>query len=264
MLQDYKADFADDDVDPAYKLELLRDALVSRVQQLATDDVQILLVEDIHWIDPSSEAVWNALVEEVGTHKLLLLATCHADKSARFEQSGVDNLRLEKLDAKQAIALTSQILDAAQLSGTVVADIVERSDGVPLFVEELARNVSESGFKPDTATPAKAGAEIIPDTLQGTLLARLDRMGDAKGLAQLASVIGRSFDAEVLALLCDEPLEDLNARLKSLVDSGLIRLVSGTTSKSYEFRHGLIRETANNSLLRRKSVELPRQVGRDI
>ena len=256
MLQDYQADFADDEIDPAYKLELLREALVSRVQKLGADDVQILLVEDIHWIDPSSEAVWNALVEEAAQHKLLLLATCHADKSDRFQRPGVSNLRLAKLDTKQAIALTSQILDAAQLSGTVVADIVERSDGVPLFVEELARNVSESGFTPDTASSTKASPDVIPNTLQGTLLARLDRLGTAKGLAQLASVIGRSFDTEVLALLCGEPVEELQDRLKALVESGLIRMITSATSRSYEFRHGLIRETANNSLLRRRSVEL--------
>ena len=254
---------AQDDADPAYKLDLLRKALVDRIVALAHNEVQILVVEDIHWIDPSSEGIWNSLVERASENRILLLATCHADKFQAPTSPQVSQLRLDKLDAQQSVALASQIIDTGQFSNSLIADIVKRSDGVPLFVEELARNVSESGLSQSHDSPAgnsgngKAeAAKYIPDTLQGTLLARLDRLGQSKRLAQFASVVGREFDADVLAIFAAEIKLDLVNDLKALVESGLIRVIKSKTPTTYEFKHGLIRQTAYDSLLRRDAVRL--------
>lgn len=254
---------APDETDPEFKLDLLREAHVKRVFELGADEVQIVIVEDIHWIDPSSEAVWNSLVTEAAKHRVLLLATCHADRASEHVSPQLTHVRLDKLDAQQSIALASQIINAAQIQGTLISDIVDRSDGVPLFVAELARNLSETGFVPIESSSApiepkqsKEMLQLIPDTLQGTLLARLDRLGRSKRLAQIASVVGRQFGAEVLELLTKEVPAALAADLSVLVESGLIVERTSATAVSYEFKHGLIRDTAYNSLLRRDAVRL--------
>ena len=143
---------------------------------------------------------------------------------------------------------------------SVLAGVVERSDGIPLYIEEIARTVSETAQLQSIGVSAHGNgnrtADLllpIPDTLQGTLLARLDRLGNSRELAQIASIVGREFEVDVLAKLAARPKDALGPDLRTLVDSGLIRPL---TAAKFEFKHALIREAAYNSLLRRDAVNL--------
>ena len=179
------------------------------------------------------------------------------------------HLAIDRLNAVQAVSLASHMMQGAAIADTLLAQVIERSDGIPLYIEEMVRTVSETGRVQQLAEagPAEAGPTEnrqrggvgllpIPDALQGTLLARLDGLGKSRQLAQIASVVGREFAFDVLAKLAGRPKDAVERDLSRLVDAGLVRLLKSSTETKFEFRHALIREAAYNSLLRRDAVEL--------
>lgn len=254
---------AQDDANPAHKLDALRAAITDHIVGLRNNAARIIVLEDIHWIDPSSEEVLTALIERAAGTQVLVLATCRQDKDFGSASPLVTNLSLDRLSTVQAVKLANNIVEAAVVTKSMLAHVVERSDGIPLYIEELARTVSETGgLHWIGSSPWPDGNHSldmhlpIPDTLQGTLLARLDGLGESKELAQIASVVGREFEIDVLAKLAPRPKEDLERDLGTLIKSGLVRLCNTSVATKFEFRHALIREAAYNSLLRRDAINL--------
>ena len=252
-----------DDATPARKLDALRTAIVDNIVALPDDTAQVVVVEDIHWIDPSSAEFFASLVERAAKARVLVIATSRTDRTFGEASPHVTYLPIDRLSTPQAVELASHIVGGTAIADAVLADVVERSDGIPLYIEEIARTVSATAQMQSTRAKAaddgnkKREALLpIPDSLQGTLLARLDVLGESKELAQIASVVGREFEPDVLAKLAARPSDALERDLRTRVESGLIRPLSASGAAKFEFKHALIREAAYNSLLRRDAVNL--------
>ena len=286
-----------DDDTPAHKLDALRAAIVERILEPEGAGLKIVVVEDIHWIDPSSESLLISLIERAARAPVLMLVTGRKDRDFGAAGKHVTHLAIDRLNAVQAVSLASHMMQGTAIADSLLAQLIERSDGIPLYIEEMARTASETGgvqqaaapaeAKPSEAKPSEAksaeaksaearsaeaksvearsaearqrggvGLLPIPDALQGTLLARLDGLGDSRQLAQIASVVGREFALDLLAKLAGRPKDAVERDLSRLIDAGLVRLLKTSTENKFEFRHALIREAAYNSLLRRDAVEL--------
>ncbi len=257
-----------DDDTPAYKLDALRTAIVERIlDREGAGALRVIVVEDIHWIDPSSESLLVSLIELASHAPVLMLVTGRKDRDFGAAGKHVTHLAIDRLNAVQAVSLASHMMQGTAIADSLLAQLIERSDGIPLYIEEMARTASETGGVQQAATsaepkpaadPQRGGAGLlpIPDALQGTLLARLDALGDSRRLAQVASVVGREFALDLLAKLAGRPADAVDRDLGRLIDAGLVRLLKTSTENKFEFRHALIREAAYNSLLRRDAVEL--------
>ena len=267
IAQDSDDHHPDDDYTPAQKLDALRAAIVDQIVEPNGEALKVVVVEDVHWIDPSSEALLSALIERAAEARNLLLVTCRKDRGFGEASRFVTHLSIERLDAVQAVKLASHMIQGAGVADSLLAQVVQRSDGIPLYIEEMARTVSATGrVGEDEARPSETTGERgagrgpqtllpIPDALQGSLLARLDGLGESRQLAQIAAVVGREFEIDVLAKLAQRPKDDVERDLATLMDSGLVRLLASAENR-FEFRHALIREAAYNSLLRRDAVTL--------
>ena len=164
---------------------------------------------------------------------------------------------LQRLADDDCRNLADRVVADKQLPSQLLEQIVARSDGVPLFVEELAAAALETGqVDPGTSTSVGDGGHGVPSALYDFLMLRLERLGEAKAIAQLASVIGRSFSHQLLAAIASEHGNALQPALARLLESGLIRLEQADDEKAYTFKHALVRDVAYYSLLKRQRREL--------
>jgi predicted ATPase len=186
----------------------------------------------------------------------------------RFGQANLTELRLSRLGRRQSTALVERLTARRPLPAEVVARIVERTDGVPLFIEELTKAVLESdlvaehGDRYELRRPLSALA--IPDSLQDSLTARLDRLGRVKEVAQIAAVIGRDFSYELLAAVTPLPEAELRAALARLVETELVFCRGAPPDALYTFKHALVQETAYNAVLRERREELHARIARTL
>jgi class 3 adenylate cyclase/predicted ATPase len=238
---------------PQRRRAMTLEALTAWVYAEARSTPLLLVVEDLHWADPSTRELIGQLLDAPGDVPLLFVATSRSrepELAPRLETLTLD--RLAPGDARELIhRATDHALDPA-----LVDQIATQADGVPLFVEEMTRTLVETG---DESANGLEG--VVPATLYGCLMARLDRDPGAREVAQAAAAIGRRFDTDLLAPLCGLEAEELRERLATLVAGDLLveqRDESGPTA--YIFRHALIREAARNSLLRSRHQELHGQI----
>jgi class 3 adenylate cyclase/tetratricopeptide (TPR) repeat protein len=199
----------------------------------------VLAVEDLHWADPSSLEFFSFCLERAAQVPALYLFTTRPESPLPW--SGAELLELRALSHAQARSMIAFATAQTPQSDEVVRQLIERADGVPLFIEELAQSVVES---------AGAGARVaIPESLQASLMARLDRLGVGKSIAQLAAVIGRDFDPALLEPVAGLPPGRVDAALEELTEAGVLA-VRGDGAGRYSFRHSLIRDAAYESLLK--------------
>ncbi|WP_083636554.1 adenylate/guanylate cyclase domain-containing protein [Bradyrhizobium sp. AS23.2] len=232
------------DLTPQQRKSLTLQTLVDRFLQRAARSPVLIIVEDAHWIDPTTTELLDALMAPINRAPIMLLVTHRPSWTCEWPSlyGHVLQLSLGPL-AKPQIADMVRHIAGATASARVIDEIVGRTDGIPLFIEELARSLVER----------KAGAgefEVgLPTTLQGSLMARLDRcQPTAKETAQIASVIGREFSRDLLAHVCDFPAADLDAAVAELMAAHLV-LRGGPSEDALAFRHALIQDTAYQSLL---------------
>jgi class 3 adenylate cyclase/tetratricopeptide (TPR) repeat protein len=224
-------------------LDLLADWLL----QLARDRKPVvLLVEDLHWLDPSSVELIALLLERVNDSHLLILLTQRPDFESPWPTTST-TLALERLAPSELERLVVNAVSEGSLAEEWVETIIDRSDGVPLFAEELARSVASSEVIPD----APASEISIPETLEDSLMARLEQMDDVKRIAQLSSVVGRECPARLLDGLWQGDPRDLREGLRSAERAGVLVRMDGEQGPIYLFRHSLIRDAAYNSMLRK-------------
>ena len=239
-------------------------AVVSRLlEQLARRQPVLMVFEDLQWIDPTSRELLDQLVERVASLPVLLIATVRPeDQVAWTGLSHVTALTLTRLDARTGAAMIAQIVGSRLLPAELAAQIVERADGVPLFLEELTQAVIEGGAgkergidDPPRRVPMPSAG--VPATLHASLMARLDRLGAAaREIAQIGAVIGRDFSYELLILVGERSEAELENALQRLTDSGLM-FQRGTGSRAtFLFKHALVRDAAYASLLRNRRREL--------
>lgn len=231
-------------------------ALVEQIRALAERKPLLIVFEDVHWIDPTSQTLLELSVRAARHSRVLLLVTCRPDwRPSWLDEPQVSYLLLNRLDAAAAAGMIAGLSLSFNLGVSLRPELVEavidRAAGVPLFVEEL----TEALLRPQTA----AEQPPLPVTLQDSLNARLDRLGADKTLAQTAAVIGREFSPELLAASAGLDREGLQRALERLVEAGVAhRYASG---ERYSFRHGLLQEAAYRSLPRARRRELHGRVG---
>jgi len=215
----------------------------------------LFIVEDLHWIDPSTLEWLGLLIDQGPTARILTLMTCRPTFQVPWGgRAHVTSLTLNRLLPWQVEQMARTIVGADALPADLLGQIVAQTDGVPLFVEEVTRFVLASrrlhGHAQETAASAPAGV-MIPATLHDLLMARLDQMGAAKGTAQLAATIGREFGVTLLQAVASSEEETLRQDLRRLVDAELLYQRGVGAQATYVFKHALIQGAAYASLLRR-------------
>jgi tetratricopeptide (TPR) repeat protein len=241
-----------------------RDAVVQLLTSRANGDAGLILVEDFHWTDPSTIEIVERIADQIGNAPILLVITSRAT-TIRSGSPVIRRILLQRLDDDHCRDLAGSVVRDKPLSSQLIQHVVARSDGVPLFVEELAAAALETGQVDQGARERVAGGTAeVPSALYDSLMLRLERLGDAKAVAQLASVIGRSFPHRLLAAVASEYRDTLESALGRLRASGLIRLERSDDEKVYSFKHALVRDVAYYSLLRRQRRELHARVAEEI
>ncbi len=218
----------------------------------------VITTEDLHWADPSTLELIQLLVEQGATARLLLLYTARPEFRAPWPlRAHHTQITLNRLNARNVRTMVAQVAAQTALSEETIATVVERTGGVPLFVEELTRAVLESG-------DAKLTGHEIPATLHDSLMARLDRLGPAKEVIQVGAVIGSEFSYELLHAVHPIAEEDLQRALRTLADAELLYVRGIAPEATYQFKHALIRDAAYEALLKSRRKELHRLVARTI
>lgn len=228
---------------------------------MAEAEPTALVFEDLHWADASTLEVLNRLIQSAGSAPILVVLTARPDFVAPWPpQPHVTQLAINRLSAAEAGALLDQIPGSGRLPEAVCQQILETTDGIPLFIEEVARSVLEELDRGSIDQTGAAAIEI-PMTLQGTLTARLDRLGAAKELAQLAAAQGREFSRVLLAATTGLTESEVRQRLKALLVAGLVRKQRGSRN-DHIFKHALVRDAAYDSMVRSQKVRIHEQLAR--
>jgi class 3 adenylate cyclase/tetratricopeptide (TPR) repeat protein len=232
------------DVQRRKTMELLAqwNLAISAIQPL------VLLVEDLHWSDASSLELLGRIIAQSATASVLFVATARPEFTPPWPaRSNLTTLQLARLTKRQAREMVTTLLGATVPAETLEA-LVARADGVPLYVEELTKAVAEPG--------AARGADAIPSTLAGSLMARLDRLSTAKEVAQQAAVLGREFGYPLLAAVAGMDEAGLRQALARLVDAEIVFQRGEPPEAMYTFKHALVQEAAYESLLKRTRQQL--------
>ena len=247
---------------PQRKRGRLFESLINEMEALSRQRPLLAMFEDAHWIDPTSREMLDLMVDRVRRMPVLLIVTFRPE----FQQSWVGQphvtmLALNRLDGRHVASLVLGLAGNAPLGSDVVQEIAERTDGVPLFVEELTKAVLERADHERrvaavlSASPVSALA--VPATLHASLIARLDRIGPAgKDLAQIGSALGREFTYELIERLAARPKPDLDSALAQLTEAGLLFCRGVPPQSVYLFKHALVQDAAYSTLLRARRRDL--------
>jgi class 3 adenylate cyclase/predicted ATPase len=240
-------------------------ALIRQLEGLAARQPVLMVFEDAHWIDPTSRELLELIIEHVRNLPVLLIVTFRPEFQPPWTgQPQVIKLALNRLDRRDQVILVEQIADGKQLPDQVVAQIVDRTDGVPLFIEELTKSVLESHllrrerdrYVLDRALPSLA----IPTSLHASLLARLDRLPSVRLVAQIGAAIGREFSFALVRAVSRLSESELEAALARLVASELVFQRGTPPNVVYSFKHALVQDAAHASLLRSNRQQLHAQI----
>jgi class 3 adenylate cyclase len=243
------------ELSPGEQKELTIGALIDLFVGLAQDAPVLALLEDVHWIDPSSLDFFNRLVDRLASLPALLIVTFRPEFVAPW--LGYDHVAamgLNRLEQRQAADMIERVSGGRQLPAEVLNEIIAKTDGVPLFVEELTKTVLESGLlREEQGAYVLAGALTplaIPSTLQDSLMARLDRLAPVREVAQIGAAIGREFSYSLLEAVSPIKGAGLRGALQQLAAAELIYPRGSPSDATYVFKHALVQDTAYSSLLR--------------
>jgi predicted ATPase len=247
------------------KKERTLEALVRQLEGLSRRQPVLMICEDAHWTDPTSREFLDLAVERVRSLPVLLVVTFRPEfESPWTGQQQVTMLALNRLERHDLAALVEQIARGKGLPDEIVEQIGDRTDGVPLFIEELTKSVLESGllreeadrYVLDRGLPSLA----IPTTLHDSLMARLDRLSSVRRVAQIGAAIGREFSFPLLSAVSRLPEDELQTALARLVASELVFQRGTPPDAVYAFKHALVQDAAHRSLLRSSRQQLHAQI----
>ncbi|HXW30852.1 MAG TPA: AAA family ATPase, partial [Xanthobacteraceae bacterium] len=245
---------------PEQRRQRTLEALTAQVARLASQQPLLMIFEDVQWIDPTSLEVVGRTVDRIKTLPALLIVTFRPEFNPPWlGQSRVTSVTLNRLGERETAAIIARLVGNNELPADVMAEIVERTDGIPLFVEEMTKAVLEAEGESEarrTAAAVPSPAVSVPASLHASLMARLDRLGSAKEVAQIGAVIGREFSHPLLAAVVREPEADLNSALDHLIESGLLFRRGEPPQASYLFKHALVQDAAYGALLRSRRQDL--------
>ena len=239
---------------PEERRQRTQEALTAQLTGLTRYRPALMIVEDAHWVDPTSLEVFGRTVDQIKTLPVLLIVTFRPEFNAPWAgRSHVTSLALNRLGEREAAAIIARIVGNKDLPADVTAEIVERTDGIPLFVEEMTKAVLEAeseGEARKTAAAMPSPALTVPASLHASLMARLDRLGPAKEMAQIGAVIGREFSHALLAAVAHKEENALRSGLDALTSAGLLFRQGVPPTATYLFKHALVRDAAYGTLLR--------------
>ncbi len=243
------------------------EVLIEQLAGLARTRPVLELYEDLHWADPSTLELLDLLVERVRALPVLAVLTFRPEFSPPWSgQAHVTGLTMNRLGRRQGAVLVDRVAGGKALPSEILDQILARTDGVPLFVEELTKTVLELGLLTDAGDHYELSGPLpplaIPASLQDSLMARLDRLAPVKEVAQTAAVIGREFSHELLAAVSPLPKADLNTALEQLVASELVFRRGTPPEAIYSFKHALVQEVAYSSLLKGRCQQLHARIAK--
>jgi class 3 adenylate cyclase/predicted ATPase len=242
-------------LEPGRQREKTLAVLLDRLHTRAGEAPLLCIVEDVHWIDPSTLDFLHMMVGDVHKLAVLLIVTCRPEFEAPWQSNPhVTEVRLQRFTESGVKEIVAGVTAGKALPADVMAQIVAKADGVPLFAEELTKTVLDSGLLSEGAQhyalPRTLPNLAIPATLQDSLMARLDRLPQEKSVAQLAAVIGRSFSYDLLAAVAGLPEDKLDRAIGRLQEADLIYERRPALTPTFEFKHALIQDAAYQSQLK--------------
>jgi class 3 adenylate cyclase/tetratricopeptide (TPR) repeat protein len=253
---------------PALRRQKTLEALISQVQRLSRQNPMLMIFEDVHWSDPTSLELLGRMVDRILSLRMLLIVTFRPEFAPPgIGQPQVTPLTINRLARQEAEALIDRIVGNKVLSANIRQDIIERTDGIPLFVEEMTKAVleaggEEAGERAVAAIPSSAMA--VPPSLHASLMARLDRLGPAKELAQIGAAIGREFSQALLAAVTCKPEAELGSALDRLLEAGLLFRHGVPPDATYSFKHALVQDAAHGTLLREPRRSLHARIAKTV
>jgi len=236
------------DLAPEQRRRRTLQALVSQMEALAGQSPVLMIFEDAHWSDPTSLEVIGRIVDRIATLRVLLLVTFRPEFTTPWiGQPRVTAVALSRLPKRCIDAMIDGVIGNKLLPASIRQDIIERTDGIPLFIEEMTKAVLEADSE-DAALRTAAAIPppilAVPASLQASLMARLDRLGPAKEIAQTAAAIGREFSHALLAAVVRKPEAELQAALNRLAAAGLLFRQGIPPHTTYLFKHALVQDAA--------------------
>jgi len=239
---------------PEQRRQKTLEALISQVETLAGRSPVLMILEDAHWTDPTTLEAFGRVVECIRHIPVLLIVTFRLDFDAPWiGRPHVTFMAINRLGERDSGAMIDAVVGNKPLPATIRQDIIERTDGVPLFVEEMTKAVLEA--ESESAAQRTAGGIpspklAVPASLQASLMARLDRLGPAKEVAQIGAAIGREFSHALLTAVVAKSEPELESALDRLIRAGLLFRHGVPPHASYLFKHALVQDTAYGTLLR--------------
>ena len=242
------------DLMPEQRRQKTLEALTAQLEALSRSNPTLMIFEDVHWIDPTSLETLSRTVDRIRTLSVLLIVTYRPEFEPPWAgRPYVTTLSLNRLGEPEIDALISCVTGNKPLPASVRQDIVERTDGIPLFVEEMTKAVLETAGEGDAhqiAAAVPSSALAVPASLHASLMARLDRLGSAKEVAQICAAIGRGFSHALLAAVVPKQEADLQSALDRLIVAGLMFRQGLPPHATYLFKHALVQDAAYGTLLR--------------
>jgi class 3 adenylate cyclase len=236
-------------------------ALVALLEAAAARQPVLMVFEDLHWSDPTSLELLDLIIDRAPTLRLMMIATFRPEFAPPWiGRPQVTLLALNRLSPRQRAEMITYTTGGKALPKEIADQIVERTDGVPLFVEELTKAVLESGILVETDDGYKVIGPVarlaIPTTLHASLLARLDHLAPTRELAQIGAALGRSFSHELISAVAGIPQQELDDVLAQLLVAGLILRRGTPPSAEYTFKHALVQDAAYGTLIRSRRQQL--------
>jgi class 3 adenylate cyclase/tetratricopeptide (TPR) repeat protein len=241
-------------------------AQLAQVEGLAAQQPVLMVWEDVHWSDPTTRESLDLLIDRVATLRVLVILTFRPEYAPPWiGRPHVTMLNLNRLPPRQRAEMIAGVTGGKALPKEVADQIIDRTDGVPLFIEELTKSVVESGILTETGsryavTGAVASKLVIPTTLHASLLARLDRLAPTREIAQIGAALGRSFSHELISAVAQIPQHQVNDALAQLTSAELIFRRGTPPDAEYTFKHALVQDAAYSTLLRSRREELHTQI----
>ena len=240
--------------DPQRRRQRTLEALNLQMEVLSRSNPVLMIVEDVHWSDPTSLEAFGRAVDRIAGHRVLLIVTFRPEfESPWIGRPYVTALTINRLAQRDIEAMIDRVVGNKLIPANVRQDIIERTDGIPLFVEEMTKAVLEAGGGEEaqwTAAAVPFTALAVPASLHASLMARLDRLGPAKEVAQIGAAIGREFSHALLAAVTHKAEAELQSALDRLMAAGLLFRQDAPPHATYLFKHALVRDAAYGTLLR--------------
>ena len=240
-------------MDPQQRRQKTLEALTAQVEALSRQKPVLMIFEDAHWTDPTSLEALGRIVDRIRSLPVLLIVTFRPEFDAPWiGRPYVTALTLNRMAQRDIEAMIDGVVGNKLIPASIRQDIIERTDGIPLFVEEMTKAVLEAGSEAAQRTVASvpSPAVTVPASLQASLMARLDRLGPAKEIAQIGAAIGREFSHALLAAVAPKQDVDLARALERLIQSGLLFRQGVPPHATYLFKHALVQDAAYGTLLR--------------